>query len=79
LITTSNFPKIVKYLLWALPQDDYPKPDTFTFVSCWLSFVLDQSQTEMRSLFQRLNMRGIDIDISTFSKANKKTRPRNFL
>ena len=44
----SNFPQIVKYLLAFLPQDDYPKLDTFSFVSCWLSFVLDQSQTGMR-------------------------------
>jgi IS4 transposase len=68
----SNFPKIVKQFLKDLPQDDYPKLSTFSFVSCWLSYVLDQSQTGMRSLFQRLNMRGIDIDISTFSKASKK-------
>ena len=67
----SNFPKIVKQLLKNLPQNDYPKLSTFLFVSCWLSYVLDQGQTSMRSLFQRLNMRGIDIDISTFSKASK--------
>ncbi len=74
----SNFPRIVKQLLKTLPQGDYPKLDTFSFVSCWLSFVLDQSQTGMRSLFQRLNMRGIDIDISTFSKASKKRDPGIF-
>jgi putative transposase len=59
----SNFPKIVKQLLKNLPQNDYPKLSTFLFVSCWLSYVLDQGQTSMRSLFQRLNMRGIDINI----------------
>ena len=74
----SNFPSIVKYLLSILPQNDYPKLDTFSFVSCWLSFVLDQSQTGMRCLFQRLNIRGIDIDISTFSKASKKRDPAIF-
>jgi putative transposase len=68
----SNFPKVVKQFLKKLPQDDYPKLSTFAFVSCWLSYVLDQSQTSMTSLFQRLNMRGIDIDKSTFSKASKK-------
>ncbi len=60
----SNFPSIVKYLLSILPQNDYPKLDTFSFVSCWLSFVLDQSQTGMRCLFQRLNIRGIDISVA---------------
>lgn len=74
----SNFPHIVKYLLSLLPQNDYPKLDTFSFVSCWLSFVLDQSQTGMRCLFQRLNIRGIDIDISTFSKASKNRNPAIF-
>jgi len=74
----SNFPKIVKQYLADLPQDDYPKLNTFSFVSCWLSFVLDQSQTSMRSLFQRLNIRGIDIDISTFSKASKTRDPSIF-
>ena len=44
----SNFPKIVKQLLKNLPQNDYPKLSTFLFVSCWLSYVLDQGQTSMR-------------------------------
>ncbi len=67
----SNFPKIVKQYLGNLPQNDYPALDTFTFVSCWLSFGLDQSLHTMRELFFRLNARGIPIDISTFSKASK--------
>jgi len=32
---------------------------------------MDQSQSSMRDLFKRLNVRGIDMDISTFSKASK--------
>jgi putative transposase len=67
----SNFPAIVKRFLGDLPKDDYPVLDTFTFVSCWMSFVMDQSQFSMRDLFKRLNVRGIDMDISTFSKASK--------
>lgn len=70
-MTLSNFPKIVKQHLGDLPQNDYPVLDTFTFVSCWLSFSLDQSLRTMRDLFFRLNVRGIPIDISTFSKASK--------
>ena len=58
-----------------LPKDDYPVLDTFKFVSCWLSFVMDQSQSSMRDLFKRLNVRGIDMDISTFSKASKNREP----
>lgn len=68
----SNFPKIVKKLLGELPKDDYPVLNTFLFVSTWLGLVLDQSQSSMRSVFKRLNVRGINVDISTFSKASKK-------
>jgi putative transposase len=67
----SNFPNIINKFLGDLPKDDYPVLDTFKFVSCWLSFVMDQSQSSMRDLFKRLNVRGIDMDISTFSKASK--------
>jgi len=67
----SNFPKIINQFLGDLPKNDYPVLDTFKFVSCWLSFVMDQSQSSMRDLFKRLNVRGIDMDISTFSKASK--------
>jgi putative transposase len=71
----SNFPTIINKFLGDLPKDDYPVLDTFKFVSCWLSFVLDQSQSSMRDLFKRLNVRGIDMDISTFSKASKNRDP----
>jgi putative transposase len=71
----SNFPAIVKRFLKDLPADDYPVLDTFTFGSCWMSFVMDQSQSSMRDLFKRLNVRGIDMDISTFSKASKNREP----
>lgn len=74
----SNFPQIVKKHLKHLPQDDYPVLNTFLFVSTWLNFALDQSQTSMRSLFKRLNVRGIDVDISTFSKASKVRKPEIF-
>jgi putative transposase len=67
----SNFSEIVKKHLSHLPQDDYPVLNTFKFASIWLSFVLDQSQTSMRSQFKRLNIRGEKLDISTFSKASK--------
>jgi putative transposase len=38
---------------------------------------MDQSQSSMRDLFKRLNVRGIDMDmdISTFSKASKNRDP----
>jgi putative transposase len=74
----SDFPEIVKCLLRELAKDDYPKLNTFLFVSCWLSFVMDQSQFSMRDLFKRLNIRGIDVDISTFSKASKHRDPMIF-
>jgi putative transposase len=71
----SNFPNIINKFLGDLPKDDYPVLDTFKFVSCWLSFVMDRSQSSMRDLFKRLNIRGIDMDMSTFSKASKNRDP----
>ncbi len=71
----SNFPNIINKFLGDLPKDDYPVLDTFKFVSCWLSFVMDRSQSSMRDLFKRLNIRGVDMDISTFSKASKNRDP----
>jgi putative transposase len=68
----SNFPKIVKTLFKPLPKNDYPVLDTFTFVSCWIGWVMDQSLVSMRDLFIRLNSRDISIHLSTFSKASKK-------
>jgi putative transposase len=73
--TLSNFPQIIDTFLGDLPKDDYPVLDTFKFVSCWLSFVMDQSQSSTRDLFKRLDSRGIDMDISTFSKASKSRDP----
>jgi putative transposase len=57
----SNFPKIVKESLSHLSQDDYPVLDSFLFVSIWLGFVLDQSQTSMRSMFKRLNIMDMEM------------------
>lgn len=74
----SNFPRLVKKHLRHLPKNDYPALNSFLFVSTWLSFALDQSQSSMRCLFKRLNVRGIDVDISTFSKASKVRDPMVF-
>lgn len=74
----SNFPKIVKKYLGELPKDDYPVLNTFLFVSIWLGFVLEQSQTSMTSMFKRLNYRNIEVDKSTFSKASKIRNPNLF-
>lgn len=74
----SNFPKIVQAHLSQLPKGDYPVLDTFKFVSIWLNYTLDQSQTSMRSVFKRLNIRGEKVHISTFSKASKKRNTEVF-
>jgi putative transposase len=71
----SNFPAVVERFLGDLPKDDYPVLNTFKFVSCWLSFVIDSSQSSMRDLFKRLNIRGESMNISTFSKASKNRDP----
>jgi len=67
----SNFPKVIKYLLKDLPKNDYPVLNTFLFASCWIGWIMDQSLVSMRDLLFRLNSRGIEIDISTFSKGSK--------
>lgn len=74
----SSFPKIVKSLLKRLSPSDYPVLNTRLFFEIWLTFVLDASLTSMRDLFYRLNHAGIDIDISTFSKACKNRQGENF-
>lgn len=71
----SNFPKLIKQHLRHLPQDDYPVLNSFLFASCWIHFTLDPSQKSMRDVFRRLNNRGINVDISTFSKASKTRSP----
>ncbi len=67
-----NLPRLVKKFLKKLPKNDYPVLNTFLFVSCWLNFALDPSVSSMRDLFEQLNLQGIKVDISTFSKASKK-------
>jgi len=74
----SNFPQLVKKNLRHLPKNDYPVLNTFLFVSTWLEFVMNQGQTSMQSLFKHLNIRGIDVDITTFSKASKTRDPEMF-
>ncbi len=71
-----KFPEIVKCHLSHLPKDDYPVFNTFLFVSTWLHLVLGQGATSMRSVFRRLNFRGVNVDIPTFSKAGKKRDPQ---
>jgi putative transposase len=73
-----TFQKIVKDILKPLPKKDYPVLDTFTFVSLWLAYVMDKSIVSMRDLFQRLNYQGIELEISTFSRANKKRSTQVF-
>lgn len=66
----NSFPKIVKDILRPLPKNDYPVLNSRLYVECWLAYALDNSLTSMRDLFTRLNNTGIDVRISTFSKAN---------
>jgi putative transposase len=73
-----SFPAIVKSLLKRLSPSDYPVLNSRLFFEIWLTFVLDQSLTSMRDLFYRLNHAGIDVDISTFSKACKTRHGEHF-
>jgi IS4 transposase len=67
-----NLRRLVKKFIGHLPQNDYPALNTFLFVSCWLNFALDSGVSSMRDMFHQLNLQGIKVDISTFSKASKK-------
>ncbi len=57
---------------------DYQSLITFSFVSCWLEYVMDKSVVSMRDLFKRLNLQGIDLTRSNFSKASKKRDTKVF-
>lgn len=65
------FPKLMKDILKVLPKNDYPVLNTLTFLSCWIGFTLDKSIVSMRDLCTRMELQGINIKISTFSKASK--------
>jgi IS4 transposase len=67
----TKFPKLIKDILKPLPKNDYPVLNTFLFVSCWIGFALDKSIVSMRDLCTRMNIQGINVQISTFSKASK--------
>ena len=67
----TKFPKLIKDILKPLPRNDYPVLNTFLFVSCWIGFALDKSLVSMRDLCTRINLQGINVQISTFSKASK--------
>ena len=74
-----SFPKLVKGILAELPKNDYPVLNTRLFFECWLGYAMDKSLVSMRDLFKRLNGTGIDVDISTFSKASKQRSQQVFL
>ncbi len=74
-----SFPKVIKTILKPLPRNDYSVLSTFSFVSCWLEYVMDKSVVSMQDLFKRLNTQGIDLKISNFSKASKKRDTQVFL
>jgi len=66
-----SFPKVVKELIPKFSERDYRVLNTRLFISCWVGFALDQSLKTIRDLFKRPNQGGVDLDISTFSKANQ--------
>lgn len=74
-----SFPKLVQKCLASLPTNDYPVLNTRLFLSIWLSYAMDKSLTSMRDIFKRLNVSGLTIDISTFSKANRHRSQEPFL
>lgn len=77
-MVSTSFPQVIRAILKDLPKNDYPALSTFSFVSCWLEFVMDKSVVSMRDLCTRLNYQGIDLKISTFSKASKTRETQVF-
>jgi putative transposase len=70
---------ILKDILRYLPKNDYPVLNSRLFFGCWLlSLVMDNSLTSMRDLFKRINNTGVDLDISTFSKASSHRDLKHF-
>lgn len=67
----ASFGTIVKSVLKLLSPCDYPVLNSQLLFKIWLTYVLDASLGSMRALFYRLNQSGIEVDMSTFSKANK--------
>ena len=65
-------------MLKNLPKNDYPVLNTFLFASCWIGFGMDKSLVSMRDLITRVNSRGKQLDLSTFSKASKSRNPELF-
>ena len=65
-------------MLKNLPKNDYPVLNTFLFASCWIEFGMDKSLVSMRDLITRVNSRGKQLDLSTFSKASKSRNPELF-
>lgn len=74
----ASFPKLVKSILMQLCPHDYPVLNSRLFFEIWLTFVLDKGLTSMRDLFYRLNRTGVEVDISTFSKACKTRTDGHF-
>ncbi|WP_017720555.1 hypothetical protein [Kamptonema formosum] len=74
-----SFPKLVQKWLASVPTNDYPVLNTRLYLSIGLSYAMDKSLTSMRDIFKRLNARGLEINISILSKANKRRNRELFL
>lgn len=74
----ASFTNLVKPILKSLSPHDYPVLNSRLFFEIWLNFIFDSSLTSMRDLFYRLNHTGIQVDISTFSKACKSREDHKF-
>jgi putative transposase len=70
---------IVKFLLKDLPTHDYPVLNSRLFCSIWFTDILDKRINSLRDLFYQLNHTGTQVDLSTFSKANKTRDPQIFM
>ncbi|MDG2991728.1 transposase [Candidatus Synechococcus calcipolaris G9] len=74
----ASFSKIVKSIFKSLSRSDYPVLNSQLNFKIWLTYILDAGLTSMRALFYRLNKSGINVHMSTFSKANKTRTDGSF-
>ena len=69
----------VKFLLKDLLTHNYPVFNSRLFCSIWFTAILDKGINSLRDLFYQLNHTGTQVDLSTFSQANKTRDPQIFV
>jgi putative transposase len=70
---------MVKFLLKDLPIHNYPVLNSRLFCFIWFTAILDKGVNSLRDLFYQLNHTSTQVNLSTFSKANKTRDSQVFM